>query len=304
MRLTVAVEEYRLACAAVPVSVATWRWYEQKLSVFLSYLKSEYGTTDIEGIQTKHVGAFTEFLNTTPTLNGRGVRSTYTVRGYIECVRNFLSWAAAEELIEQKTRDRVKLPKVEKIVLKTLSRSQFNLLMDATSMECTRELQVRDRAILCLLLDTGLRASELCSLTVGNLHLGSDSHILVHGKGKKQREIGPLGVECQKYLRRHLRGHEHATAFVNRYHKPLTISGLDQLLYRLEEWAGPEEFKGVRVSAHTFRHTFAVNFLKAGGDIYTLSLLLGHTSVSTTQDYLKDFQQREARRGKSVLDQF
>ncbi len=304
MRLTVAVEEYRLACAAVPVSVTTWRWYEQKLKHFLAYLKSEYGTTDIEGIQPKHVGAFTEYLSTTPTLNGRGVRSSYTVKGYIECVRNFLSWAAAEELVEQKTRDRVKLPKVEQVVIKTLSRSQFNLLMDATSMECTRELQLRDRAILCLLLETGLRASELCSLTVGNLHLGEDAHILVKGKGRKQREIGPLGVECQKNLRRHLRGHSYPTVFVSRRHTQMTVSGLDQILYRLEEWSGAEEITGVRVSAHTFRHTFAVNFLKGGGDIYTLSLLLGHTSVSTTQGYLKDFQQREARRGRSVLDQF
>ncbi len=206
--------------------------------------------------------------------------------------------------MEQKTRDRIQLPRVDKKVIRTLSRAQFDLLVWATGTEATREMQLRDRAILCLLLDTGLRASELCKLTVADLHLGDDAYVLVKGKGRKEREIGPLGVECQKNIRRHLRGHSYPTVFVSRRHTPLTVSGLDQILYRLEEWAGPEEFIGIRVSAHTFRHSFAVNFMKADGDIYTLSLLLGHTSVSTTQGYLKDFQQREARRGKSVLDQF
>jgi site-specific recombinase XerD len=304
MKLSAALSEYRVSCAAVPVTPSTWRGYDQKLRTFFAWLKSEFGMDDLEGLGVRHINGFVVFLNSTPSLNGRGVRSSYTVKSYIEVIRNFLSWAAAEELIEQKTRDRIQLPRVEKKVIRTLSRAQFDLLHWATANEATREMQLRDRAILCLLLDTGLRAAELCSLTVGNLHLGDDSHVLVKGKGNKQREIGPLGTETQRALRRHLRGHEYPTVFVNRRHQSLTVGGLDQILYRLEEWAGAAEFDGVRVSAHTFRHTFAVNFMKAGGDIYTLSLLLGHTSVSTTQGYLKDFQQREARRGRSVLDQF
>jgi len=304
MRFAVALTEYHMTCAAVPVSPSTWRGYEQKLRTFFAWLKSEYDLDALEGLQLRHINAFSVFLASTPSLNGRGTRSSYTVKGYVEVIRNFMSWAAAEELVEQKVRDRMVLPRVEKKVLRTISRQQFDLLMDATQYEGTRAMQLRDRAILCLLLETGLRAQELCTLVSENLHLGDDAHVLVKGKGKKQREIGPLGVECQKNLRRHLRGRNYATVFVSRYHQPLTVSGLDKLLYRLKAWAGPEEFTGVRVSAHTFRHTFAVNFLKAGGDIYTLSLLLGHTSVSTTQGYLKDFQQRDARRGKSVLDQF
>lgn len=301
MKLGDALEEYRLHCFAVPVSRTTWRWYEQKLGVFLAFVRAE-GVEQVEGLHVGLVNRFTQHLGCTPSLNGRGVRSSYTVKGYIEVVKNFLSWAVEEDLIPSKTRDRVMLPRVEKKVIKTLSREQFNLLMDATKHEATRTMQLRDRAVLCLLLDTGIRATELCTLKRADLHLGEDPHVLVHGKGNKQREVGPLGVECQRHLRRYLRGHEHELVILNRNGGPLNPGGLDQLLYRLRRWAGPEFFEGIRVSAHTFRHTYAVNYLKAGGDVFTLSLLLGHTSVAVTQNYLKDFKQREARRGGSVLD--
>lgn len=84
----------------------------------------------------------------------------------------------------------------------------------------------------------------------------------------------------------------------------MTIWGLDEMLVRLRDWTGqPALFRSVRVSAHTFRHTFAVSYLRAGGDIYQLSLLLGHSSVKTTEIYLKDYKATAARAaGISVLD--
>jgi integrase/recombinase XerD len=88
--------------------------------------------------------------------------------------------------------------------------------------------------------------------------------------------------------------------FVNRSGDPLTPHGLGQIIKRLGAYAGIE---GVRCSPHTFRHTFAANFIRQGGDVYTLSKLLRHSSVSVTEEYLKTLQQQEARRGaKSVLD--
>jgi integrase/recombinase XerD len=65
---------------------------------------------------------------------------------------------------------------------------------------------------------------------------------------------------------------------------------------------GAEHVAGVRVSAHTLRHTFAVTYLAGGGDLYKLSRLLGHTSVTTTEGYLRAFRARDARRGRSVFD--
>ena len=309
MRMTSAVEEYRLACAAKGVTPVTWRFYEGKLRVFSEYLKDEFGITEVEGFQPTHINQFVAWLRETPSLNGRGKRSTYTIKAYVEAIKVFMSWCIAENLLDRRVQERVAMPKVAKRILKTLNRRQFDLLLAAANNEPTRILALRDQAILGLLLATGIRATELCTLQMQHLHLGDDeqSYILVLGKGDKDREVGPLGMECQKYLRRYLRGQHRAPAdilFLGRRKEPLTPSGLDKLLYRLRDFSGRENFAGIRVSAHTFRHTFAVNYMEQGGDIYTLSLLLGHTSVAVTQNYLRDFKQRNARRGQSVLDGF
>ncbi|WP_161977353.1 tyrosine-type recombinase/integrase [Dictyobacter kobayashii] len=76
----------------------------------------------------------------------------------------------------------------------------------------------------------------------------------------------------------------------------LTIYGVEQMLEEVEKRSG---ITGVRVSPHTFRHTFARMFLENGGEVYKLSLILGHSSVLVTENYLKDFVSREARQGQS-----
>jgi integrase/recombinase XerD len=82
---------------------------------------------------------------------------------------------------------------------------------------------------------------------------------------------------------------------LNRFGKPLLRNGLDQAIYELRDRAGAEKFAGTRVSAHTARHTFALAFLKATGDVYRLSKLMGHSSVSVTEHYLRSFRARDAR---------
>ena len=81
--------------------------------------------------------------------------------------------------------------------------------------------------------------------------------------------------------------------------RQFTPKGLDDLLYRLRDRAG---ISGVRCSAHTFRHTYAFNFIKVGGDVLRLSRLLGHTSVLVTENYLRCFGSQDARGGLSVFD--
>ena len=88
--------------------------------------------------------------------------------------------------------------------------------------------------------------------------------------------------------------------FVNRSGQQLTRNGLYKIMDRVGEWASIED---VRCSPHTWRHTFTTTFMQQGGDIYTLSKLLRHSSIATTEEYLKTMQQAEARwRAKSVLD--
>jgi integrase/recombinase XerD len=88
-------------------------------------------------------------------------------------------------------------------------------------------------------------------------------------------------------------------AFLSRRNTALMPLGLDKLLHRLRDQAG---ITGIQVSPHTFRHSMAVNFLEAGGDVFRLSRLLGHEDITTTQGYLRAFRARANRDTLSVFD--
>lgn len=314
MQLADALADYAFYCKQKNITAATWRFYEHKLRLFFGWLaEQDPPITSLPQIKPALVYRFTEHLRTTPGYDthrfqgaGTAERSSHTIRGYAQVIKGFLRWAADEELVEPRVAARVVMPSTEKKLIRTFSREQYHALVVAATNEFLPWLTHRDRALLSVLLDTGIRASEVCSLTLDRLSLTRlDPYLLVFGKGRKEREVGPLGVETNRLLRRYLRARPSvgfAEVFLSRRHTPLTPFALDKVLGRLEHWAGPERFAGVRVSAHTFRHTYAVNFLRTGGSIFDLKLLLGHTDIATTQRYLQDYQQRDARRGRSLLD--
>ena len=289
MLLTDAVSEYLGECRAKNLSDQTLRWYDQKLGVWLAQCPADAEAEDVTPSQVrKFVAGLT------------GI-SAHTRKGYTQCVKGFLVWCEEEGLLAHGTGKRVKLPKVEQVVIKTLSPAHLRLLHAAADGQHYKGLVGRDHAILAVLLGTGLRAAELCSLTVGRTFVkGEDCYLLLKGKGRKEREVGvppQAAARLRRYLYRYRPQSRAEEVFLSRDGKPLTPRGLDQILYRLEDRAGEERFVGIRVSAHTFRHTFAVTYLSEGGDIYKLSKLMGHTTVSTTERYLRDYMQRNARAG-------
>jgi site-specific recombinase XerD len=157
-------------------------------------------------------------------------------------------------------------------------------------------------------LETGIRASELCGLTLDNTTLRTeDSYLIVTGKGSKQRAVGPLGRVCRNQLHRYIYGLRKAKpgvceVFTGDEGAPLHLAGLDTILKKLRDRAGITD---KRVSAHSFRHTYARTYMaRPGADVFKLSVLLGHTDIATTQNYLRDFAADDARKGGSVLDDF
>ncbi|MBV9258859.1 MAG: tyrosine-type recombinase/integrase, partial [Ktedonobacteraceae bacterium] len=128
-----------------------------------------------------------------------------------------------------------------------------------------------------------------------------EAFIKVMGKGRKEREVGLSAETAQtlwKYIH-HYREPKNSACqalFLGLSGEPLTMYGSEQMLHKL---ARRVHIKGVRTSPHTFRHTFARMFLENGGDVYKLSLLLGHSSVMVTENYLKDFESRVARLGQT-----
>jgi site-specific recombinase XerD len=150
--------------------------------------------------------------------------------------------------------------------------------------------------MLLTLMDTGIRVSELCGLTVDDVHEG---YLTVFGKGAKEREVG-LGPTASRALWKYLHVHrprpvsseQERHVFLGYRGVPMLRNGVNQALERIGRRAG---LHGVRMSPHTFRHTFARGWLENGGEIFKLSRVLGHSEMQTTQIYLRDFQSREAR---------
>lgn len=247
---------------------------------------------------------------------GKKEISSNTLASEVRVIKAFLNWCLQDEQYSQYVKpiviSRIKMPKITQEIIQTFTPAQISALLRACDDEQSEHLQLRDRAIIAVLLDTGIRAAELCTLTLANVILDAkDSYLRVFGKGDKWGEVG-LGEQSRKALRKYIRMFreptiEHtkedvnqARVFVNRSGNPLTVNGLDQIIERLGEWA---KIENVRCSPHTFRHTFSRMFMENGGDIYRLSKLLRHSSVKTTEEYLKSLQQSEARKGaKSVLD--
>ena len=143
-------------------------------------------------------------------------------------------------------------------------------------------LGIRDKAILLMLLDTGLRASELLSLTPGNINPVTGVIQLIQGKGGKSRTVY-IGRKARQALRRYLREvNPDGFLWVNISGEPLTRSGLRQMLQERAKRAGV-----AYQTAHSFRRLFALSMLRAGVDIYSLQLLMGHADIQVLRRYLK-----------------
>jgi site-specific recombinase XerD len=305
MHVHQAVEDYKYAITGH--TPRTQGWYVQKLDHFSAWCQEQ--CVELEELKPVHLRRYLDHLRSTPSARTGKPLSTYTIHGSAQVIKGFLHWCKRDELIEERTytriRDNVEMPKVEHTVIETFSDEQIKRLLVACGREESPALQVRARAIISLLIDTGIRAQELCTLTMDNLHLSpNDSYIKVYGKGRREREVG-LGPNARQAIHRYVtrfRKNPYGLpwVFLGKSHQQMTNDGLDRLIYRLRDAAG---VVGVRCSAHTFRHTFAVNYLMHGGDIYSLSRLLGHSTVSTTEIYLKSAKARNIRRNHiSVLD--
>jgi site-specific recombinase XerD len=249
----------------------------------------------------------------------------YTHHGYAQVLRQFLNWCGREGYCPAALHQRVTLPRVQQRVIRTLTKAHIEALFEACGQEATHVLAARDRALLAVLLSTGIRAAEVCNLTMHDLRLDNpnDWHIIVQGKGKKERAVG-IGEVAYKYLRRYLRVRPHSRGyprgrspssdgygssgstrgtdfvFLGVQRQQMTPGGVTQVMYRLAEWAGIE---GVQVAAHNLRRTFAVMYMQQeDADVFKLKELMGHSAIATTMIYLRDFQQKDARRGVNPLD--
>lgn len=178
---------------------------------------------------------------------------------------------------------RVEPPKVAKRRLVTLSDEDFRRMVAAC--DTNSDMGRRDAAILMFLYDTGVRVSELAALKVADLDLKA-RQAKVWGKGSQERIVffsTHTALALSRYLsrRRARPGDDESFVFLGykRNHQgQFHPNGVLQVLRRVARKAGVT----ARVNPHTFRHTFATNYLRLGGDPHSLQRILGHADISTT----------------------
>jgi len=292
-RLDNLIQGYRLCVRTEGKSENTIRIYTTALNALRDFLEARQYPADVTKIgahelrefilHLQQVKAFKHHPFTKPQDKGL---SGYAINCYLRAIRAFWSWLVREDIIMSSPFSRVKIPKPPKKVIATFSEKQLNAILRAVNT--TTPAGFRDWTMILILLDTGLRASELVGLTVGDINL-DDGLLKVCGKGNKERVV-PIGAKVQRALWKYLNHHRPQPANPLRPTLFLTASGqpitTDRLRTIITKYTDRVRIEGVRCSPHTFRHTFAISYLRNGGDVFSLQRILGHSSLDVVRIYV------------------
>jgi integrase/recombinase XerD len=274
------VEEYLAACRARGLAIRTVREaYRYPLhEVFLPFCAQE-GIEEPGQVTARVLDRLTTRL--LDDGGRRGALSKFTVASYVRSINAFLSWARREGEVAEGVK--AQAPKLPRRLLDVLSREEIGRLEDAAKTE-------RDKLIVRVLADAGLRVTELTSLRVNDLiERDRRVYLRVRGKGDRERDV-PVMPQLGRRLRRHVeRGRPRGTVSDRVFlglrrgrsgdHEPLTRSGIDQLIRMLGEEAGLEK----RVHPHLLRHSFATWALTRGMNPVQLAQIMGHSSLAMIQ---------------------
>jgi len=213
-----------------------------------------------------------------------GYQARSTAR-FLSGLRSFYKYGVREGRIAEDPTLLVSMPQLGAPLPKSLSEADVEALLAAPDTDDS--LGLRDRTMLEVLYATGLRVTELISLTLDEINLREGS-LRVFGKGSKERLI-PLGEEAIAWLESYLKtarplllgGQPGDILFPSQRGTPMTRQ---TFWHRIKLHA---QVAGIRtsLSPHTLRHAFATHLLNHGADLRTVQMLLGHTSLSTTQIY-------------------
>jgi site-specific recombinase XerD len=267
--------------------------YTTALRVLLDFLRRNKLPIQVDRIGVEEVRRFITYLQSSrayqrhPFTKPQEKRlSGHTINCYLRAMRAFWSWAVSEEIVGHSPFDRVKIPKPPRKVIVPFTEEQVRDLLGA--IDTRRPTGYRDWTIILTLLDTGIRVTELTGLRLPDANLKQRS-LRVFGKGRKERMV-PIGATLQRAIIKYASQCRPVPAtpsienlFLGAGGNPMTANGVEAIITKYGIKAGVE---GVRCSPHTFRHTFALMYLRNGGDVFTLQHILGHETLDMVRNYV------------------
>ena len=286
MLLATVKDEFVFHCQCRKLSPKTTRNYEKQICYLLNYLEQEHATTQIESVLPKQIRQFLHHMTAT------GHSANY-VNDLLKAYKVFFRYAYEEGYTQNLLTEKISKVKKPKVIIRTFSDDELKRL--SGYYHGYDYLTIRNKVIMLMLIDTGIRLSELTELTVGQL---KHDYIIIRGKGDKERVV-PKSPLLSKWLTKYLAVRKSYFAyriipdnvFLSKNARPLTNTMIDRIIK--EAGAACRIADDVRISAHTFRHTYAQFQLKNDVDLYSVSRLLGHENISITQTYLNGMRDSE-----------
>lgn len=304
------IDDFMLYCESKGLSKKTMASYEQTLKLFAIYLENEYEITDATKVKPEIVRKYIKYLQErgkytivskeqNKRFNNPERRIDYgkkisvsTVNNYIRNIKVFYSYLFEERIIKTNPMTKIKQLKNNRKPQEFLSDEDFVRLLK--SIDTTKFHEYRDYIVIQLIIDTGMRIGECLSITTDDIDLNQRCILLPakNTKGKKDRYVffsPKMGQELRRWL-------QYKDRYVNSYYLFCTKRGNNLAIGTFEV-----NFKNygkrirVEVNPHMLRNNFAKRFLMAGGDIYTLSRLLGHSSVTVTEKAYLDLTDDDIR---------
>lgn len=292
------VEDFMLYCSSKNLSIKTMKSYEQTLKLFQLYMKNEHNTIEVDKVTTRQVREYIGYLkergkytvqiantdiNSPENRTDRGKPvSIMTINNYIRNIKVFYNYLQDEKIIRDNPMSKIKQLKQLQEKKEPLTRDEVRRLLKTFDISTLHGY--RDYIITKLLLTTGARVGETLSLETKDINFDSNIIIFRDTKNKKEKVSymnNKMVYEMKKWLRYKDRYMDVDYVFPTIRKNIMTIHNYEKNLRKVGEVAGIES-----VYPHRLRYTFAVEFLKAGGNIYVLSKLLDHSTLQVTEIYL------------------
>ena len=276
MKLGNQIEEYLdYVIVEQNLTINTKNSYQNELTKYMAFLVRR-GIWNIEDIKYEDITEYLKALSN-QNLKPQSIAHSITV------IRNFHKYFVKTGDLKQDVSKNISQPKKQKKLPVTLSVQDVDCLLD---IQIETPFDYRNKAMLELLYGTGLRISELLSLTLNDIDL-TNCTVRCMGKGRKER-IVPINDfiidSLSKYLevRCQLEKRErYDYLFLNNHGKPITRQGFFKILKKILSEKGLDP----NTSPHTLRHSFATHLLENGADLRVIQEMLGHSDISTTRIY-------------------
>lgn len=268
------IRRYLLSCHVEGKTPKTIRTYCDVLVGLAKFLAENKLPSAPENLTADDVRFFLSLWH-------KGNVSSSTRHLYYRTIKTFFNWLVREGQIRESPMAKMKPPKLESKVVQPYTPEDIGRILSLC--ETPGFSNARNRAIILLFFDTGLRLSELANIRLDDINTKTQL-IKVMGKGSKERyvkygRITSMGL--MMYLS--LRDDKYPELWLTQDKRPMTIYGVKEVVVRLVERAKVSEGKR---GPHRFRHTAAINFLRNGGGQFNLQSLLGHSTLEMTRRYV------------------